>query len=79
MAKLSYGAGFGFAALLAIRYLVAGLVLVPLAVASRQRGAVRVRPAAGLAVAVGYLGASACYWAALQLGSVTETAPLAYV
>lgn len=78
-AKLSYDAGLTVIAVLACRYAASTAVMVPLAVASRRRGAPVVTRGRLLAFALAYVASATAYFGALQLGRVTDVAPLVFL
>jgi drug/metabolite transporter (DMT)-like permease len=78
-AKLSYDAGLTVVGVLAVRYAASTAVMVPLALASRRRGAPVVTRGRLLAFALAYVASATAYFGALQLGRVTDVAPLVFL
>ena len=77
-AKLSYDAGLTVVGVLAFRYAASAAVMVPFAVASRRRGAPVVTRRRLAAIALAYVASATAYFGALQLGRVTDVAPLVF-
>jgi drug/metabolite transporter (DMT)-like permease len=78
-AKLSYNDGMAVFGLLWLRYLFPLIVLGPLAWAHRRRDPAPLGFRHALLVAIPYLGSSAMYLGALNLGPVNQIAPFFYL
>ena len=79
-AKLAYGEGVGVTTLLFIRYIAAVLLLVPVVLLRRKRGALWTGALLLWApAAVWYVTSAITFWSALRLGNVTQVAPVAYL
>ena len=78
-AKLSYDAGLTVIGVLAFRYAASAAVMVPLGLASRRRAAQTVTRGRLVALALAYVASATAYFGALQLGRVTDVAPLVFL